>query len=51
MLGIFHSSYKHLHGYYSTDNVKFPDGSLTVRGTPPQHSACWVLLISCTYQY
>jgi len=25
---------------HSLDNVKFPDDSLTVRGTPPWHSAC-----------
>jgi len=30
------------HGDHSPDNVKFPDMSLTVPGTPPQHSACWV---------
>ena len=28
-----------LQGYHSPDNVKFPDNSLTVRCTPPQHSA------------
>jgi len=27
-------------GDHSPDNVKFPDNSLTVRGTPPRHSAC-----------
>jgi len=30
-------------------NVKFPDISMTARGTPPRHSACKVLLISCQY--
>jgi len=27
-------------GDHSPDNVKFPDDSLTVRGTPLRHSAC-----------
>jgi len=36
-------------GDHSPDNLKFPDDSLTVRGTPPRHSACQVLLISCLY--
>jgi len=25
---------------HSPDNVKFPNNSLTVRGTPPRHSMC-----------
>ena len=36
-------------GDHSPDNLKFPDDSLTVRGTPQRHSACQVLLISCLY--
>jgi len=27
-------------GNHSPDNMKFPDNSLMVRGTPPWHSAC-----------
>ena len=38
-----------LQGDHSPDNVKFPDISLTVRSTPPLHSACSVLFISCLY--
>jgi len=29
-----------MQGDHSPDNVKFPNNSLTVRGTPPRHSAC-----------
>jgi len=29
-----------LQGDHSPDNIKCPDNSLTVRGTPLQHSAC-----------
>jgi len=32
--------YANVQGDHSPDNAKFPDNSLTVRGTPPQHSAC-----------
>jgi len=30
----------YIQGDHSPDNVKFPDISPTVRGTPPRHSAC-----------
>jgi len=38
-----------IQGDHSPENVKYTENSLMVHGTPPQHSACYVLLISCPY--